>query len=139
MDSRQMVVTLCGSVRFERDFKEAKLKLGLRGIIVIDLSTYPSEHEVSGRGADLDESYDKLILDLVHLQKIMSSDAVLIVGDGYIGKSTAREILWASMLDRMVVAQKGRNWDEIAAILKTRIHDDRGIIEQAREVLRCPI
>lgn len=131
-----MVVTLCGSSRFEKDFKEAKFELGLRGHVVIDMSTYPSERPaVSEPGEDLDSSHNKIILDLVHLQKIMVSGAILIVGNGYIGKSTAREILWALMLEKVIVEQKDNSWDNIDIILRRQYHDSSSIVGRARQVL----
>lgn len=146
-----MIVTLCGSVRFERHFKEAKRELGLLGITVIDLSTYPSEAmPVSERGATLDENHDKVILDLVHLEKIIRSDAVLVVGTGYIGRSTAREVLWAAQLEKPVTSQwsqirlitpiedpptyEALAWTSVAQNLRDR-HHDHALVTAARRVL----
>lgn len=118
-----MIVTLCGSVRFEEDFHEANLELARRGITCYSLVVWPSQGtDASERGAALDGNYDKLMLDLGYLRKIAVSDAILVLGDGYIGQSTAREILWAHMNGKRLVSQAdpvGRlDWPEIECQLR---------------------
>jgi hypothetical protein len=104
-----VIVTLCGSTRFEADFHEASLELGRRGIICFTLASFPTATgDVSTRGQALTESnYDKVMLDLGYFEKILRSDAILVLGDGYVGQSTAREILWAAQLGKGIVSQ----WD----------------------------
>jgi len=91
----KIIVTLCGSARFENEFIVANRELGRCGIPVFGLSCLPRDREPdAGVKAD---GYEKTMLDLVHLQKILAATHVLVVGDGYIGQSTAREIVWAKL------------------------------------------
>src|SRR5580700_11149100 len=87
-------VCLCGSTKFLDAFAEANVELTRRGLSVLTISmALPKESgEVKAEEKPLKE-----LLDLVHFNKILRSDAVVVVGDGYIGFSTAREILWADM------------------------------------------
>lgn len=91
-------VTLCGSTRFAADFAECNRELTKRGISVITIS-FAAEKDVDGVEK---EQGVKELLDLVHLNKILRSDAIVIVGDGYIGFNTAREILWADMQGKYI-------------------------------------
>lgn len=86
-------VCLCGSTRFMDQFNAANVALSLAGHIVYSVAT-------STKGDFQPTEDQKLALDMVHLQKIDESDAVLVVGlqeDGstYIGESTRREIMYA--------------------------------------------
>lgn len=85
-------VCLCGSTRFVDQFHEANIELTKRGISVITIAMV----------VEPDKPGLKELLDLVHFNKILRADAVVVVGTGYIGHSTAREILWADMQDRMI-------------------------------------
>ena len=108
-------VCLCGSTRFLDQFQQANVELSKRGLSVITISMSLPKNE---QGSE-DEAALKELLDLVHLNKIMRSDAVFVVGDGYIGRSTAREILWAEMQGKPVVAQEaGGSWDNAARRIK---------------------
>ena len=90
------IITLCGSARFEQDFIDANRELTLRGFVVISMATLPSQAP-NGAGKDWYTEDQKMTLDLVHLEKINMADAILVVGNGYIGKSTGREIAWAAL------------------------------------------
>lgn len=112
-----MNVTLCGSARFAEEFIEANKELSLRGFIVFPLSSPPEEK-------DKLSSYEKTVLDLVHLAKINSSDAIVVLGDGYIGRSTASEVLWAHINQKtivcscdLVLTNGTKDWDRIAQSL----------------------
>lgn len=94
-------ICLCGSTRFKDDFEEANRELTRRGFSVITIS-FALEKDEQGNEK---EPAVKELADLVHLNKILRSDAVLVVGDGYIGYSTCREMLWASMQGKPVVEQ----------------------------------
>jgi hypothetical protein len=132
-----MIVTLAGSTRFEPDFHVASLELGRRAIIVFTLAVFPSQgHDVSAPGQPLEESgYDKIILDLGYFHKIVKSDAVLVLGSGYIGKSTSREILWAQMMSKPVVHQLTNDWDSIVNRLRSNRTDEH-LIQKAMMVLK---
>lgn len=137
-----MIVTLCGSVRFEDDFRVAGLELGRCGIACYTLAVMPPlPANFNPRGQELNESgLDKIMLDLGYFAKIMQSDAILVLGDGYIGQSTAREILWANrILEKPVIRQcdgtrlitpisepvkyERKSWSDVVLELKNRAHD----------------
>ena len=86
-----MRITLCGSARFEKEFKEYNRRLTLAGHVVYSLAVYPSDMS----GKDWYTPDQKVMLDAAHLAKIDNSDAIMIVRGDYIGESTAREIAHA--------------------------------------------
>lgn len=100
-----MKITLCGSTRFKDAFETANRLLTQAGHIVYSVAFYghqnPEQISIS--------THEKMILDLVHLRKILESDAIMIVGrnDGdkhpYIGESTRRELEWARILGRVIL------------------------------------
>ena len=93
-----MKITLCGSARFEREFKEWNKRLSLAGHLVYSLSTYPSDES----GEDWYNDEQKAMLDRVHLRKIDNSDAIVVLNPGgYIGQSTGREIAYAATRKRI--------------------------------------
>jgi len=122
-------VCLCGSARFEAQFKEASKRLGLLGHVVIGLSSYPSENNGDKNWYGPDE---KEMLDLVHLEKIRLADCVLVIDgaptfetdtshDPYVGFSTAREILWARMQERPVISLlSASDWDNVDETIRNR-------------------
>mgnify|MGYP001616335170 CR=1 FL=1 len=90
-----MKICLCGSTRFMSEFHRANVELSLAGHIVYSVAT-------STKGDFIPSPDQKTMLDLVHLRKVKESDYVVVVGrnaDGsaYIGESTRREIMWASV------------------------------------------
>lgn len=111
-----MKITLCGSTKYRDAFNHANRALSKAGHIVYSVASF-GHHE-----DDMTEA-DKIILDLVHLRKIVESDAILVVGgEGlvltdhvigaealYIGFSTRREIDWARMWGKSVYCYWGRN------------------------------
>jgi len=100
-----MIITLCGSARFEAAWHYWNERLTLEGHIVISLAVFPSW---KGR-KDWYDAATKLKLDAAHIRKIGVSDAVLvIVGEHppsgrYIGESTAREIAYAEAMNKRVL------------------------------------
>ncbi len=102
-------VCLCGSTKFLDNFEQANKELSKRGLSVITISMCLPKNEMGSE----EEGALKELLDLVHLNKIMRADAVFVVGDGYFGRSTAREILWAHMQGKPIVRQSDcrGNWD----------------------------
>lgn len=96
-----MKITLCGSTKFKDQFEDWNARLSKQGHIVYSVSSY-------GHSDAALAPADKEMLDLVHLRKIIESDAILVVGwDGklgrlYVGDSTRREIKWAHMWDKVV-------------------------------------
>ena len=95
-----MIITLCGSARFEKEWYEFNKKLGLIGHICFSLVTFPS---VEGGNKSWYTDDEKETLDLGHLAKIEESDAILVLNiGGYIGDSTRREMKWAEMRNKIV-------------------------------------
>jgi hypothetical protein len=94
-----MKITLCGSTRFRPEYEAMNRDLSIKGHIVYSVACF-------GNGGDALTDTEKELLDLVHLKKIMESDAIVVVGsvDGkpYVGESTRREIRWAKMLGKGV-------------------------------------
>lgn len=84
-----MIVTLCGSARFEDHFKTWNEALTMAGHTVFTLTRYPSE-----KGAKLwYTDAQKAALDDAHKRKINASEAVLVLNVfGYMGPSTLGEI-----------------------------------------------
>lgn len=124
-------VCLCGSTRFIDAFQRANIELSKRGLSVITISMALPKNE---QGSE-DEAALKELLDLVHLNKIMRADAVFVVGDGYIGRSTAREILWAEMQGRPVINERDcSTWDEAAHRVRHAVVETY-IFPKARHVL----
>ena len=88
-----MVITLCGSTRFEEQFHEWNERLTLAGHTVFSLSVFPStKSEREWYSSDVKKS-----LDLAHKRKINHSDAIFVVYDEseYVGDSTKSEIEYA--------------------------------------------
>jgi len=125
------VICLCGSTRFLAQFEEANKELSKRGLSVITISMcLPKNQQGNENEAALKE-----LLDLVHLNKVMRSDAVFVVGDGYIGRSTAREILWAEMQGKPVIRQiETHSWDNAAHCLRRGCFGT-DVFPKARDVL----
>jgi hypothetical protein len=124
-------VCLCGSTRFIEQFNTANIELSKRGLSVITISMCLPKNE---QGTETEAALKEL-LDLVHLNKIMRADAVFIVDDRDVGRSTAREILWAEMQNKPVIVRKPTyGWDQEAHCIKHGVVDTY-IYPKAREVL----
>lgn len=139
-------ITLCGSTRFLDSFNEANVELAKRGFSVFSISlampkgTYMTREGNFWAAMSEEEAPGlKDYLDLVHFNKILRSDAVFVVGNGYIGRSTAREILWAEMHGKPILWQfdYSNNWDEAAAAIRFAqpAAFSLPVIQSARKVL----
>lgn len=94
-----MILTLCGSARFEKHYHAANKLLGLSGHICFALMTYPS---IEGQKSWYTED-EKWGLDLAHFAKIEESDGVVMLNvDGYLGESSLRELRWARMREKLI-------------------------------------
>jgi len=92
-----MKICLCGSTRFKDRFNEINKELTLAGHVVYSCGFFG--HAETDEDEPTEEQ--KILLDLVHLIKILESDAVFVIDvNGYIGQSTSREILWAKLTGR---------------------------------------
>src|SRR5258708_19926214 len=90
-----MRITLCGSARFESMFHKWNKDLTLAGHTLYDLAVYPSYMNDNKNWYNEEQ---KTILDLVHLNKILNSDAIVVIDvDEYYADSTRRENAWARM------------------------------------------
>lgn len=95
-----MIITLCGSARFESDFKAWSKALALEGHIPFSLAVYPSDEP---GGKEWYTAYQKSTLDEVHKRKIELSDAILVLDrEGYVGTSTRGEISHAHACAKQV-------------------------------------
>lgn len=99
-----MRIALCGSTRFESLFHDWNHKLTCAGHTVYSLSLFGREvNDIGKEGNKTITEQEKIILDLVRLDKILNSDAIVVINqDGYIGFSTSREIRWARMQNKKV-------------------------------------
>lgn len=99
-----MRITLCGSTRFKSKFEEWNHRLAISGHTVYSLSLFGREEKDIGKDSNITISdSEKITLDLVHLDKILNSDAIVVIDvEGYVGFSTKREIEWARMQGKKV-------------------------------------
>lgn len=99
-----MRITLCGSTRFKEQFAEWNHKLAVSGHTVYSLSLFGREaHDQGKDDHPTITEQEKVTLDLVHLDKILNSEAIVIIDvEGYTGFSTKREIEWARMHNKSI-------------------------------------
>lgn len=99
--SSSCIVTLCGSTRFGKEYREAFDALMSRGHVVLTRECFL---KVEGRHLT---KWQKRVLDIVHKHKIAISDAILVLNVGgyvgYIGESTRNEIAHAQYLGKRIV------------------------------------
>lgn len=90
-NTKPKVITLCGSTKFKKQFREAEALLTLQGNIVLSLGFFEqSDHiEVSKEQA--------MLFEKLHFHKIDMSDEIFVINvNGYVGESTGKEIQYAS-------------------------------------------
>jgi hypothetical protein len=105
-----LILTLCGSHRFEPYWHEANKQLTLAGHVCFSTSTFPS---VEGAKTWYTDD-QKRLLDLAHLAKIEHSAAVVMLNiDGYLGESSLRELQWARLRNKEVYWV----WDDTRMLL----------------------
>lgn len=119
------VVTLCGSTRFMDQFFRSGWEETLAGRLVFSVGVVMHDGEPGAQlpNDHLGEHFGvKDRLDEIHFRKIDLSDEILVLNcDGYIGKSTQREIAYA-----LATGKKVRFLDEMAG--------DRVLGERARAI-----
>lgn len=92
------IVCLCGSGRFSKAFDRAEYEETLKGNIVLTIGCNTKD---IARDSELEKH--KPTLDELHLRKIDLADEVLILNvSGYIGESTARELVHARLSGKKV-------------------------------------
>ena len=85
------IITMCGSLKFQKEMMEMAEKLELEGNAVIT-PIYPTNEN-----KDAYTEKEVEILDKMHKEKIKISDAIYVVNvGGYIGSSTQSEIAYAT-------------------------------------------
>lgn len=104
-----MKVTLCGSTRFMDRYHAANKILTLQGHLVYSVSTVTSKAADTATHPNYTEA-EKLLLDCVHLNKILASEAIVVIGwrnqdDDYIGESTRREVIWAGLHGKVIYSE----------------------------------
>ena len=97
MPDRPEIVCICGSTRFADEMGAADRDLTLAGVIVVAPSL------LVGAADEPITDGQKVALGELHLRKIDLADRVLVVNPGgYIGESTAREIVYAGAAGKPV-------------------------------------
>lgn len=95
-----MIITLCGSARFEAWYHMWNEALGLAGHACFGLCSYPSMYAGEREWYSPEE---KTELDHVHFDKIKVSDGVLFLNVmAYMGESTLREFAYAKALRKKI-------------------------------------
>lgn len=97
---RPEVICLCGSTRFWQTYHDVGWELTLQGKIVfaVGVCKHAEDHGGEALGQDVADALDEL-----HLRKIDRSDKVLVLNvGGYVGESTAKEIVYAHQTGKPV-------------------------------------
>lgn len=111
--TRPRIVCLCGSTRFWKAFQEQSLRLTKKGIIVLSIGCATASDDEHGITPE-----EKVIFDELHLRKIDLADEVLVLNvGGYIGPSTRREVVYATMHRKLVELLEPQITPECAAAL----------------------
>lgn len=104
------IITVCGSLKFEKELKFWAEKLTLAGNCV--LSIIPPTKDVTSYTQMQRESFAK-----VHRKRIDLSDAVFVVNkNGYIGKNTKSEIEYAEAQGKEVILLEDDNDQKICRL-----------------------
>ncbi len=90
------VITLCGSLKFQKEIMEIAEKMALEGNCILT----PIYHVLD----NIEVNNEKLrILKQAHLKKIEISDAILVINiNNYIGDSTKKEVEYAKKLNKEI-------------------------------------
>lgn len=95
------IVTICGSLKFQKEMMEYAQKLSLQGNCVLT-PIYPVLE-----GIEITKEQLKILKD-AHFKKIELSDFIYVIDkDGYIGESTKLEIEHAKSLGKDVIYYSG--------------------------------
>lgn len=95
-----MIITLCGSARFEKLFHLWNEILTMSGHTVYGLAVYPSTKKGKKSWYTAEE---KKRLDAAHFRKIDASDAIFVLNHfAYLGESTLAEIKYAENAGKTV-------------------------------------
>ncbi len=91
------IVTICGSMRFQKKMMELALKLELEEKYIMIQCVYSDDDRHFN-------SQDVCAISQLHYKKIDMSDAIYVVNvGGYIGESTQNEIEYARSLNKEIL------------------------------------
>jgi hypothetical protein len=91
------VITLCGSTKFKKQFREAEAALSLKGHIVISLGFFEQSE-----GFELTKELKELF-EIMHYRKIDMCDEIFVIDvHEYLGESTRKEIEYAKNKGKVV-------------------------------------
>ena len=92
-EKHPIIVCLCGSTKFIKEYDEQMLRLTLQGCVVLTVGTH--NKDLARKYADNFED-KKEMLDELHKRKIDLCDFIYVLNiNGYIGESTKSEIEYA--------------------------------------------
>lgn len=93
IQEKSMIITLCGSARFEKWFVDWNEILTIAGHTVFSLTVFPSQKAGNKNWYTPEE---KIELDKAHFRKIDASDAVFFINPwAYMGESTFKEWMYS--------------------------------------------
>lgn len=91
------VITLCGSTRFKKQFREMEATLTLQGNIVISVGFFEQSEGIAVT------SEQEALFEKIHAKKIDMADEIVVIDvGGYIGSSTSKEIAYAKQLGKPI-------------------------------------
>lgn len=92
-----MIITLCGSTKFKKEYELWNIVLTLSGHVVFSCALFSHVDKIEP------SRIDKAMLDVIHFKKIDLSDGIFVINkNGYIGESTEREIVYAKINDKFI-------------------------------------
>lgn len=91
------VVTLCGSIKFMKEFKEVEAALTQEGLAVVTPCFFEQNENI-------EMTTEKVrLFGRIHYKKIKIADEIFVIDvDGYIGESTRREIEYARLNNKSI-------------------------------------
>lgn len=117
--ARPVVVCLCGSTRFRAAFEAANWQETLAGKIVLQPGQYTHSLPAGGHKEQVLGPEVSAQLEALYFRKIEMAQEVLVLNvGGYIGSSTAREIVHALELGKVVRCLEPWSYDQLATALE---------------------
>lgn len=91
------VITLCGSTKFKKQFREVEASLTYQGHIVISLGFFDQSENIKL------SKEQELLFEEMHYRKIDMCDEIFVIdANEYIGKSTRKEIEYAKNKGKII-------------------------------------
>jgi len=92
------IITVCGSLKFQKEMMEITEKLGKLGNCML-APVYPTNNDKTNYTEE-----EIKIVGQMHFERIKLADAILVVNvNNYIGESTKKEIEFAKSLDKEII------------------------------------